>query len=45
MPKSMVRPELFMCGVAADYGGYCDTNNDALSPTLSINPENWYFVK
>jgi peptide/nickel transport system substrate-binding protein len=86
--------ELFMCGVAANYGGYCDPTNDALinktltssnlqymytwqnylatklpmmwqpwaaytltevadnlkgvlpqSSTLSINPENWYFVK
>jgi peptide/nickel transport system substrate-binding protein len=86
--------ELFMCGVPANSGGYCDKNNDALinqtltssnlqymynwqdylapqlpveyqpnaaytlsevandlhgvlpqSPTLSITPENWYFVK
>jgi peptide/nickel transport system substrate-binding protein len=86
--------ELFLCGVPANYGGYCDTTNDALidktltssnlqymyawqdyvatklpvmwqpwaaytltevannlkgvlpqSSTLSINPENWYFVR
>jgi peptide/nickel transport system substrate-binding protein len=86
--------ELFLCGVAANYGGYCDQTNDTLiektltsgnlqymyqwqdylapqlpvmwqpwaaytltevadnlkgvtpqSSTLSINPENWYFVK
>jgi peptide/nickel transport system substrate-binding protein len=86
--------ELFMCGVPANYSGYCDSTNDALidktltssnlqymytwqnylatklpvmwqpwaaytltevadnlkgalpqSSTLSINPENWYFVK